>query len=655
MTMKRKMKSIGRMILFAGAFICSHVSGAGALGWPSPTYCVRACPEGTPEKSRFWKGIAPEVKSWELSERVATLKKLAAEFPGRVPEDRPADETVSDSGLAFGGAGPDIDVKCVVPAKATSSAPVPVFIVCGAEGAGKVPENSLLTRGYAVVRWGFRNGAPTEARRAMLAWGCSRALDWIETRPELDATRVGVVGVGSDALPALWAVARDLRFALVAIKIGVDDSVKDEWPSVEEYADLLRLAAPRLAYVVDGHIDPIRRLRVATSFYAAYGFEERLGHHYPDVFRGFSASDWSRLADFADARLKAPSAADSDLIEARIAAACDDGTRSVILARNAASADGAWHLTRAIRVPSDFALVFDGCRVELADGTKDNIVRNAGAAERKKDAKIVQDRNIRIVGCNGAVLSFGRRNNFLPKRSGDPNGWRSVGVLLCDVDGYELGGFSMAESQCWAISQERCSNGHIHDITFGSTDLHFNQDGIDVRRGCHDLLIENVFGSAGDDVVALTAYRYPYDGPERYDMQIGGLWSLGEKDDIYNVVIRNVRAKCAGGFALVRILALDGIKIHHVTVENIQDTAVVGDKQDRPAIRIGDTWKYYKTSPCQMGEMHHITVRNVTTLHRFGVGILGPLCDSEISGVKVPPGCQKYDVRAAVERVTLEE
>lgn len=354
--------------------------------------------------------------------------------------------------------------------------------------------------------------------------------------------------------------------------------------------------------------------------------------------------------DFADLHLKAPSAADSDAIDRRIAAACTDGSRQVVLSRNAASADGTWRLTRAIRVPDDFTLVFDGCRVELVDGAQDNLVRNAGAAE----GQCVPNRGIRILGRNGAVLSGGRRNHFLPRRSGDPNGWRSVGILLCDVSDYEVGGFAMEETQCWAISQERCCRGRVHDIVFGSTDKMFNQDGVDVRKGCHDLVIENISGSTGDDAVALTAYRDPKGAPVRYGMQIGSNSDCGEADDVYNVTIRNIRAKSAGGHGVIRLLVCDGIRMHHINVCDVVDTAAGTDKRPQATIRLGDV-NYHVTRRCEMGEMHHVMVENVVASGPVAVWIKGPMCDSVVRGIQAAPQGRKYSVTAPLERVILDD
>ena len=115
---------------------------------------------------------------------------------------------------------------------------------------------------------------------------------------------------------------------------------------------------------------------------------------------------------------------DSDRIENAIAVACaPGGCRKVALGRNDRRDDGRWMIDRAILVPGDFTLELDGAYVELRPGTRDNIIRNAGAVAA---GIVMPNRNIRIIGKNGAVLSGGCGNYFSPNRSGDSNGWRSM-------------------------------------------------------------------------------------------------------------------------------------------------------------------------------------------------------------------------------------
>lgn len=702
---------------------------------PSPVECVRAVPGGTNAAQRLLQGVSPLVKAWEFGKRAETLRWFEDHQFGRTPIGRPKDEKVGEQSIEFTESGLRINITCCLPEGADVAHPVPVFLFGDHVGGEKAPDypkgeyagiptNSITARGYAYVRWNFNDLCPNASRYtgtlwrwpvgviAQLAtgvrnatnvvraanswgtigawaWGNSRVMDWIESRPELDATRVAVLGHSRGGKTALWTGAQDERFAMTisngsgcgGARLGRAKDPKAEtirqilhnfpnWfcPNFAAWIDrdaelphdaddLIRLIAPRLIYVASGSTDawagPTAEKAAwdeAHDLYRAYGLEERMGYHCHEGPHKLRADDWERFMDFADEHLKSPSTADSDAIARRIVAACADGSREVVLARNAASADGAWHLTRAILVPDDFTLVFDGCRIELVDGVQDNLVRNAGAAE----GACRPNRGIRILGRNGAVLSGGKRNHYLPKRSGDPNGWRSVGILLCDVSDYEVGGFAMEETQCWAISQERCCRGRVHDIVFGSTDLMFNQDGVDVRKGCHDLVIENISGSTGDDAVALTAYRWPKgEKSSSYGMQIGGNDYLGEKDDVYGVTIRNIRARSAGGHGVVRLLVCDGIKMHHVTVEDVVDTATGDDRRPQATIRLGDI-HFHKTRRCEMGEMHHITVRGVKASGKVAVWLKGPLCDSSITDITVAPNGRKYEITAPLERVELD-
>ena len=676
-----------------------------------------------------------KVAEWEGGKRAETLKWFAENQFGVTPIGRPADEKIGERSVTFADGKITINIHLSLPKGADAKHPVPVFVFGDhvlktheppyTQGDyDGIPTNSITGRGYAYVRWNFNDVCPNASRYTKTlwrwpvgvvsylatgdktatnvvraadswgtigawAWGNSRVMDWIESRPELDAKRVAVLGHSRGGKTALWTAAQDERFAMAisngsgcgGARLGRAKDPKAEtirqilrnfpnWfcPAFSAWIDrdaelphdaddLIRLIAPRLVYVASGSKDawagPAAEKaawEAAHDLYRAYGLEERMGYHCHDGIHKLRPDDWERFMDFADRHLKVPSSADSDAIDRRVAAACADGSRTVTLARNAASPDGVWRLTRAIVVPDDFTLVFDGCRAELADGVQDNLVRNAGAAE----GACVPNRGIRILGRNGAVLSGGRRNHYLPRRSGDPNGWRSVGVLLCDVSDYEVGGFAMEETQCWAISQERCCRGHVHDLVFGSTDIMFNQDGVDVRKGCHDLVIENISGSTGDDAVALTAYRDPPGSPARYGMQIGGNATLGERDDVYNVTIRNVKARSAGGHGVIRLLVCDGIKMHHIAVENVVDTATGDQKRPQATIRIGDT-HFHKTRRCEMGEMHHVSVRNVTASGKVAVWIKGPLCDSEVVSIVGASGGKKYDITAPVENVRLDE
>ena len=97
------------------------------------------------------------------------------------------------------------------------------------------PTGYILERGYGLATIGYGEVEPDEAGRGKdgprglgpepgehdwgsvgaWAWAYSRAMDYLETHPRVDARRVAVCGFSRIGKAALWAGAQDERFALV--------------------------------------------------------------------------------------------------------------------------------------------------------------------------------------------------------------------------------------------------------------------------------------------------------------------------------------------------------------------------------------------------------------------------------------------------------
>ncbi len=345
-----------------------------------------------------------DADAWRTRRRPEILESFRMHVYGRAPIERPGKMafdvgtvdpqaldgkvTRTDLVVDFTGEddGPKMDMRVYVPNDADG--PVPTFLYLGRSLSGDSRSQGrwsdvlpmLLTRGYGLAiidRSGadpddydeFKNGVhgafdgpgarPPDAWGTIgaWAWALSRGLDYLETRSDIDSERVVVMGVSRGGKTALWAGARDERFAMtISIcsgcggaalsrrrfgetvqrinasfphwfcdNFGQYDGKEDELPLDQHM--LIALMAPRLVYVTsadeDLWADPhgeFLSARHASPAYGLFGLKGlaaermpaldtpihggRIGHHIRTGGHGLNEYDWRQFLDFADRHLK---------------------------------------------------------------------------------------------------------------------------------------------------------------------------------------------------------------------------------------------------------------------------------------------------------------------------------------------------------------
>lgn len=314
-----------------------------------------------------------------------------------------------------------------------------------------------------------------------------------------------------------------------------------------------------------------------------------------------------------------------------------------------------WLLDSAILLPANTTLLLENCTLKLSDACRDNFIRSANCGVGIEKVEPIE--NVHIVGIGSATLIGADR----PRATGDSGktlgertygtdagkegesqkgDWRNIGVLLANVRNFSIENISIVNAHAWSISLEKCSFGRVRNIRFESVEQRtidgekvkvLNVDGLDLRKGCRNITIENITGTTGDDILALTAIGA--------GEKIGGVlestevcdFSPEEELDIHDVLIRNVVGYAAGGHQIVRLLNASGIKIYRVTIDGVIDASPEG-VVDRATVRIGDANPAWG-GVTPLGDTYGIVVTNIQSQSRQAILIAGSLVDSSITNV----------------------
>jgi len=346
-----------------------------------------------------------------------------------------------------------------------------------------------------------------------------------------------------------------------------------------------------------------------------------------------------------------------------------------------------WLLDRAILIPENTTIVLQNCRIKLSDNCRDNFFRTANCGlgiaypERIKNVHIKGEGlcilegadHPRATGDGGKALAcpcpyetedlcgladwisdndrksgnikfwdrhshsygtdFGKENE---SQYGD---WRGIGILFANAEDFSIENIRIVESHGWGISLEECAYGRVEKIDFdacmskvidGMRQNMENQDGIDIRNGCHNIIISDITGHTGDDLIALTAIandNIRLGGELKSTHVMHSDWSKRDKN-IHDIFIRNVKGYSNLCY-MVRLLPAN-TRIWNVMIDGIVDTSS-DDLNNFGCIMLGTADGGYGEN--SIDGMKNISISNVISNSQEAIVVGGYISDSVISNV----------------------
>ncbi len=343
-----------------------------------------------------------------------------------------------------------------------------------------------------------------------------------------------------------------------------------------------------------------------------------------------------------------------------------------------------WLLDRAILLEENTTVILQNATIKLSDACRDNFFRTANCGmgiefpERIQNVHLIGEGMCTLIGadhprstgdgskilanpCPYEVEELCRMANWIPPERRTPEtigfmdrhdhsfgtdagtdesqygDWRNIGVLFANVEHFSIRNLRIVASHGWGISLEECAYGDVGKIEFdacmskvidGLRNNIENQDGIDLRNGCHHITVADIRGETGDDVIALTAIAledYRPGGALRNTHVMHNDWTRRERD-IHDIIIRNVSATSNLCFD-VRLLPMHSY-IYNILIDGVLDTTPA-DRTHGGTLLLGD-WGYGDVWP---KSMKNILVSNIISNCDCAIAVNSDICHSAFSNV----------------------
>jgi len=318
---------------------------------------------------------------------------------------------------------------------------------------------------------------------------------------------------------------------------------------------------------------------------------------------------------------------DGQTIQNTVDAAARQGIGLVVIPRwNVRAQQARWDMERAVKVPSNMTIVFLQAYLRQADFCYENMFINSRAYAHEGRCIAHEEHGLTFSGIGDVVLDGGKPNGLLEKTCnmyGLPDKRHNATVLFNNVRNLVLENMQFRQSRWYGTYFIHCDTCRISNLDFDEWEDCCNRDGVDIRSGCHNFLVENITGTTGDDTVALN--NLGNDGND-------GRYVAGKDPDTLHMVIRNVKSD-AGRWFTVRLLCQDRHLEQDFTLDTIMDVSSADNQKGVDSVVMIGSHEYHYKIPAELGDLAHLTIRDVYSRSRKGVSFGGCSDDVSVSNV----------------------